>query len=240
MANPYNIASTEVSKGTKAAEAVVNKTQDIIVHPGTIFSQLRRLPNPSLARFVPELVNPATADKNPNVQTANDMSRSLFQRPGGDMIVCTLGIVGDPTLIKQDDWLYIPDPKASGTYNAPTSQTTFASTYGHVRMDTAEVVVELNVNTPLDMDMDIPGGYGNQGLYFPGPGIYRSLFSGSYKIITIKNNFSKGIFTQKLEMVRYINDTLVRQGAKVVGDAVALARADTTPSTNTNANAPPN
>ena len=150
------------------------------------------------------------------------------------MIVCELGIVGDPTLIKQDDWLYIPDPKKAVVYTAPTSQATFASTHGHVRMDTAEVVVELNVNTPLDMDMDIEGGYGNQGLYFPGPGVYRSLFSGTYKIITIKNNFSKGIFTQKLEMVRYINDTLVKQGAKVVIDAVAQGRADATPSLQVN------
>ena len=235
MADPYNIASTEVGPGTKLAEDVVSKTRDIIVHPGTIFNQLRKLANPSPFRTVPEPVNPATADKNPNVQTAKDMSRSLFQRPGGDMIVCELGIVGDPTLIKQDDWLYTPDPTAGGDYNASTSQATFASTHGHVRMDTAEVVVELNVNTPLDMDMDIEGGYGNQGLYFPGPGVYRSLFSGSYKIITIKNNFSKGIFTQKLELGRYLNDTLVRQGATVVLDAAREARDNATISTNTNA-----
>ena len=234
MTNPFNIASTEVGPGTKRAEDVVNKTRDIIVHPGTIFSQLKKLANPSPAVFRGELTNPAIADKNPNVQTAKDIARSLFSRPGGDMIVCHLGIVGDPTLIKQDDWLYTPDPTAGGNYNASTSQATFASKFGHVRMDTAEVVVEVNVNTPLDMDMDIEGGYGNQGLYFPGPGVYRSLFSGTYKIITIKNNFSKGIFTQKLEMVRYINDTLVKQGAKVVIDAVAQGRADATPSLQVN------
>ena len=222
MTNPFNIASTEVGPGTKLAENVASKTRDIIVHPGTIFSQLKKLANPTPAVFRGEPTNPATADKNPNVQTAKDIARSLplFQKPNSaDMIVCHLGIVGDPTLIKQDDWLYTPDPTAGGDYNASTSQATFASTHGHVRMDTAEVVVELNVNTPLDMDMDIEGGYGNQGLYFPGPGVYRSLFSGTYQIIIIKNNFSKGIFTQKLEMVRYINDTLVKEGAKVV-DAV--------------------
>ena len=241
MTNPFNIASTEVSRSIDDVEEVVKmeqgktKIRDEIVHPGTIFKQLKNfLANPTPAIFRGEPTNPAIADANPNVQTAKDIARSIFSRPGGDMIVCELGIVGDPTLIKQDDWLYIPDPKKAVVYTAPTSQATFASTHGHVRMDTAEVVVELNVNTPLDMDMDIEGGYGNQGLYFPGPGVYRSLFSGTYKIITIKNNFSKGIFTQKLEMVRYINDTLVKQGAKVVIDAVAQGRADATPSLQVN------
>ena len=196
MTNPFNIASTEVSRSIDDVEEVVKmeqgktKIRDEIVHPGTIFKQLKNfLANPTPAIFRGEPTNPAIADANPNVQTAKDIARSIFSRPGGDMIVCELGIVGDPTLIKQDDWLYIPDPKKAVVYTAPTSQATFASTHGHVRMDTAEVVVELNVNTPLDMDMDIEGGYGNQGLYFPGPGVYRSLFSGTYKIITIKNNF---------------------------------------------------
>lgn len=140
---------------------------------------------------------------NPAAQTTSNVMRSLYSRPTGDMVAVDLQIVGDPTLIKQDDWLYVPSPTSSTIYNSwdSFSQSAFSGQYGHIRMDTGTLIASLTINTPLDIDTD----WTDQGLVFPQPGAYRSLFSGQYKILTIKNSFSAGKFEQTLKMVRLMN-----------------------------------
>jgi hypothetical protein len=124
-----------------------------------------------------------------------------------DMIHVKLNIVGDPTLLKQDDWLYSPSPKTSINYNNwdSMSQYDFAVKYGHMRMDTAQVIVGLQINTPIDIDTD----YANTGLVFPemqrNNNQAVSLFSGQYKIILIRSTFSQGKFTHILELARIMN-----------------------------------
>ena len=128
----------------------------------------------------------------------------------GDMVSLEMRIVGDPTLIKQDDWYYGPDPTATGDYNSwnSMSQSDFISKYGHARTDTGELVVRVNVNTIYDIDADVPGA--NQGLGFPNPSLgTASLFSGQYKITTVKNEFKNGKFEQVLNLYRYVNDSVV-------------------------------
>ena len=63
------------------------------------------------------------------------------------------------------------------------------------------------------MDIDIDGI--NQGLVDPLPGVSRSLFSGEYRILTIKNIFSNGKFEQKLTMARYMNADYARVFAQI-------------------------
>ena len=123
-----------------------------------------------------------------------------------DMVHIKLGIVGDPTLLKEDDWTYSPSPSVYGDYNAwdTLSQYDFAVMYGHLRMDVAEVIVGLQINTPFDIDTD----YNNTGLVFPPMarnGVVTSLFSGRYDIVQIKSKFSKGKFDQVLELNRKFN-----------------------------------
>jgi hypothetical protein len=145
---------------------------------------------------------------NPGTQTVSNMMRSLYSKPGGDMIQLKLKIVGDPTLIKQDDWLYVPSPTTSTIYNSWDSlnQNDFAGKYGHIRMDTGALIVSVTINTPLDIDTD----WTNQGLAFPQPSTQStSLFSGRYKINTIKNIFSGGVFEQELDLIKLVNDPLV-------------------------------
>jgi hypothetical protein len=134
-----------------------------------------------------------------------DVLRSKQTTPA-DMLTVKLDIVGDPTLLKQDDWLYSPSPLTSNTYNSwdSMSQYEFSLKYGHLRMDIMPVVVGLQINTPIDADTE----YLNTGLVFPPMsrnGTSSSLFSGLYTTTTIESTFSKGRFTQLLNLVRVIN-----------------------------------
>jgi hypothetical protein len=224
----------------------------------------------------------------PGAQRASDVMKSLYSNASGDMVNVQLTIVGDPTLIKQDDWLYTPSPKggssgatsssdsigglslggignqisgmvttavtnyatnlitsginkllggvglggvsgAGGGYNA-LSQDRFAEQYGHIKMDTGEVVCSLTVNTPIDIDADIT----NQGLVYPQPGMRQSFFSGQYKILTVKNKFANGVFTQTLDMIRYNNSDAAKQfggGGGGVGAGSSSDREDDAVST---------
>ena len=144
---------------------------------------------------------------NPQAQKAGDMIKSIYSSQNGDMITIDLKILGDPMLIKQDDWLYAPSPNSAQTYNnwTTTGQDSFAISYGHLRMDAGDIIVKVNINSPIDIDTES----GNQGLVYPQMGVnnqYQSLFSGQYRIITIENRFASGKFEQTLQLVRIIND----------------------------------
>lgn len=144
----------------------------------------------------------------PDAQIGASVIDSIYTSLNGDMIALPMTIVGDPTLIKQDDWLYIPDPTVADDYNDWSSidQGTFAQKYGHIRTDVGEVVVTVTINSPIDVDTDIAGE--NQGLSFPQARYSTSLFSGQYKITKIDNRFSGGKFEQVLQLYRYNNQDI--------------------------------
>jgi len=141
---------------------------------------------------------------NPGSQVAADVLSSLYSRPGGDMLELELTIVGDPSLIKQDDWLYTPSPVNTGSdyNNTNLNQFDFYQKWGSIRMDKGQLVATVTINTPIDNDTDWTG----TGLVFPNPGSVTSLFSGQYLINTIKNTFENGKFLQVLSMTRHIHD----------------------------------
>jgi hypothetical protein len=145
----------------------------------------------------------------PNKQTATNVQRSLYTDQNQEMINVDLQIVGDPTLLKQDDWLYNPNPAGSSIFNGLLSQFDLAQQYGQIKMDNGELIVSLRINTPNDLDSDIT----NQGLMTPPIGSTPSIFSGQYKVITIKNNFSAGKFTQTLNLVRLTNSDIIDSSA---------------------------
>ena len=183
-----------------------------------------------LAKYIPQLklvpsVTPmrykhVIGDKNttigmnvkqrPAAQMAADTLKTIYgATPSGsnDMINVPLTIVGDPTLIKQDDWLYAPSPTKSAEYNAwdSQSQAEFVAKYGHLRMDAGQLVVTLTFNTPIDIDTD----WANNGLVYPAT-TRTALFSGQYHIITIENRFRNGKFEQLLNLSRFMNTDYVQ------------------------------
>jgi len=153
-----------------------------------------------------------------------DVLKSKQQKTDADMLVIKLDIVGDPTLMKQDDWLYSPSPNTSGDYNNwhTLSQAEFANKYGHIRMDIMPVVIGLQINTPVDADNE----YLNTGLTFPPMtrnGTSSSVFSGLYTTTTINNVFSKGTFTQTVNCVRIDNQEYNAGSAPVTNGSSATS-----------------
>lgn len=158
------------------------------------------------------------------------------QTTSADMLSVKLEIVGDPTLLKQDDWLYSPSPLTSNTYNDwdTMGQYEFCLKYGHLRMDVMPVVVGIQINTPIDEDTE----YLNTGLVFPPMsrnGTTSCLFSGLYTTTVIESMFSKGQFKQTVSLVRILNQEYNNQTEpKVNSSAVDQNQKNSRESTPTN------
>ena len=131
--------------------------------------------------------NAATAGaankRDPMSQFTADIQTHLFGRPSGDLVTLDMTIIGDPDFIKQDDLF------AGAVTDA-------ASLNNSVPMDTGEVYIQVNFNTPTDYD-DETGLTKSQT---------KSKFSGIYRLLTIMNQFQQGKFTQKLNAVRIFGD----------------------------------
>jgi hypothetical protein len=186
------------------------------------YPQLTQPKYRSLVGNQAQQLGPGNITQDPNKMLATDVVHTLYTNSAGDMINLELTIVGDPTLIKQDDWLYSPNPSSS-IYNSwdSLSQADFCTKYGHIRMDSGMLVVNITVNTVVDIDTD----WQNQGLMAPNPPV-KSLFSGLYKIITIKSSFLDGQFTQTLSMVRTSNsDTITNSTPTNAANSGAASRA---------------
>jgi hypothetical protein len=142
-------------------------------------------------------------EKNPSSLRAADALRSIYSKMSGDMIRVSLTIVGDPTLLKQDDWLFnTKTPKTTVTVN---QQAFTADNNGYISMDSAELLVTVTIRTPIDQDPVT-------GLVTPDVTTSPSLFSGVYRLIKIDNKFSGGQFAQILDLARvpfqdYVNSS---------------------------------
>lgn len=132
---------------------------------------------------------PASSDS--KAVLVNDFAKSALSSSRGDMINVNLKIVGDPELIKQDDIFYNP-------MNNPDQRTASAQSIdpktSSVMYDVGEVFALVTFRTPLDFDPTT-----GMAVY---DSIDQSVFSGVYKVITVDNEFSKGQFTQTLNMIR--------------------------------------
>jgi len=149
--------------------------------------------------------------KNRDAQVAADVFHSMFTSSAGDMVAVKLTINGDPTLIKQDDWLYVPTP-GSDYYVQGQDRYNFTVTYGSIPMDIAEVPVSLTVKSYWDSDTE----HNDAGLgWANGTNAGVTSFSGLFYIATIENNFRAGQFTQDLNLIRYMNSSIYDQAAVI-------------------------
>lgn len=128
---------------------------------------------------------------------------SIYSNAIGEMIKAQLKIIGDPMWIKQDEvyvdpkvWVYKNTPSAGsdgvgGGYPPDPN----SSTNGSLIMDAGDVVCWVDVKVPTDID-DATGGIRQST---------QSVFTGAYRALEVTSNFSRGIFTQTLELIRYLN-----------------------------------
>jgi hypothetical protein len=128
-----------------------------------------------------------TGSQQRSVYAASDVINNTILDARGDMINVKLSILGDPQFIKQDDVFY-----NLGVAN----KTSLFTPNNSFWMDDGELYVLVNFRSPVDYDE-------STGLAIPYLNKYSySEFTGVYKIITISNTFTKGKFTQVLDLVR--------------------------------------
>lgn len=211
-----NLTSTQTTAGTGVDNVLANAPM-VMLSPNWLAASgvvpaIGKVPNLNPIRYSIQGVDQKAVTgfglgQDSNKATAADAIESTFSYTYSDMITVDLTIVGDPTLVKQDDWLYVPDPTVGSNYNSwdvlPNDQ--FAKTYGHIRMDVGALIVQLNVQSSVDIDTD----WTNQGLMFPLPGTNKSLFTGLYKIASITNQFTGSEFTQVLKLYRLMNSDYI-------------------------------
>ena len=125
-------------------------------------------------------------------ETVKQVSNNIMS-PSGDMISVKLKIIGDPDFIKQDDIFFGPGDKKSDDLDRTPN--------GSLITDTGEIFCRLSFKTPSDYDPVT-------GLAIPGTGGYtEGIFSGIYRILSVKSSFANGKFEQELDLVRYQNQT---------------------------------
>jgi hypothetical protein len=180
--------TTEDQKDDSTAKPDPVNVQNTVVHP--VSGQA-------------DMVNPASVDS--KAVLVNDFSKSIMSSSRGDMINVKLKIIGDPEMIKQDDIFYNPaNNPAQGTNEIIDTKS------NSIIYDAGEVFALLTFRTPVDWD--------------PASGLMQfdeaeySVFSGVYKIIQVENEFSRGQFTQTLDLIRLFDqpawDTLEGSGIK--------------------------
>lgn len=151
----------------------------------------------------------------------------------GDMINVKLKILGDPDFIKQDDIFY-------NSFFFQKKDIRINGNGGSLWMDTGNLTIQLNINSPVDYDDTFGLAVPNRDPY---GGIFTyNAFSGIYKIITIENHFYKGKFEQTLDIVRSpiqnVNqlrsaDQKLQENREQLNKALSLAK-------NVNSNRPTN
>ena len=122
--------------------------------------------------------------------TAARQAHDIFVN-GVDMILTNMTILGDP--------YYLGD-SGMGNYNA--QKTNFENLNADQSMDyqNGEVDVIVNFRTPIDIDA-------SKGAYTMGPTSLINKFSGLYKVLQVESKFSRGRFTQNLQLSRRIGQT---------------------------------
>ena len=180
----------------------------------------------------------------PTAAAAADVQQSLYTTAGGDMIQGDLRIIGDPQFIKQDDIFYPPfnvvDPISGKKGTPPATSDPRLIADGSLEMDSREVYVEVTFKMPSDVN-EITGLVDFSSDYQQ-----TSMFSGMYRVLTVKNTFSGGKFEQVLSIVRlprqtsleYSRDNQTSQRSETdekstVIDAVPAPKTTTTNNTST-------
>ena len=150
-------------------------------------------------------VNSMNSATNPEEKVIGDLRKSLYTSQRGDMLNIKLSITGDPAFIKQDDVFYNPGAPdtykefsvtgSNGTQNVPINPST-----GQIIFDAEQVYVKVNFKNAIDIDDTI--GIVNKQEVLQNGRRTDGTFTGVYKVLQVGSQFSRGQFTQTLELIR--------------------------------------
>ena len=137
------------------------------------------------------------------------VAESVYSSARGEMLNVNMKIIGDPAFIKQDD-MFTGVARALATADARESsgltgqdttidaEKSLENTNNSLRMDEGDLLVWVNLRLPVDMDSQTGGVRKEQVGDI-------SSFTGVYKVLMVENEFSRGQFTQNLQMIRYMD-----------------------------------
>jgi hypothetical protein len=165
---------------------------------------------------------------NPDEKIIGDLKKSIYTSQRGDMLNIKMNIIGDPAFIKQDDIYYNPGAPNSykefsvsgskGNQTVPINPTT-----GQIIFDAQQVYVRLNVKNAVDINDSI--GIVNQQHVLRNGRQTDGTFSGVYRVLRVDSQFSRGQFTQTLDLIR-MPDALPEVPKPVASPIVADSAAD--------------
>lgn len=152
--------------------------------------------------------NSMNTSTNPNEKIVADLKKSLYTSQRGDALNIKLQIIGDPDFIKQDDIFFNPGSpeeyaRLLGERFANSTAPIAAS--GQILFDAEQVNVRVQFKNAVDIDDSI--GIVNKQDKLTNGRTTDGTFSGVYKVLQVESNFSRGEFSQTLDLVR-IPDTL--------------------------------
>jgi len=143
--------------------------------------------NPSVSN-----TNIGGAQVHTETQIARQFNDALMNSPV-DLVSIDFSILGDP--------YYIAD-SGMGNYSAGSTALSNLTKNGSMDYQSGEVDINMNFRTPVDYNED-------GTMYFPGGGTKPvGAFSGLYQVLTVRNNFRGGVFTQDLSCIRRRNQDI--------------------------------
>jgi hypothetical protein len=140
----------------------------------------------------------------PDEQVITDLKGSIYTRQRGDALNIKLQIVGDPAFIKQDDiFINAGSPDEYNSYlNSRLALNTLRpiAADGQILFDAEQIFVRVNFKNSVDINDSL--GIVNQQDVLENGRRTDGTFSGIYRVLDVQNDFSRGLFTQTLHLVR--------------------------------------
>lgn len=140
---------------------------------------------------------------NPEDKIVADLKKSIYTSQRGDLLNIKLQIVGDPAFIKQDDIYYNPGSPAKYLEFSQSRTNNLAAPItasGQILFDAEQVYVKINFKNAVDINDSI--GIVNKQDILTNGRTTDGTFTGVYRVLTVTSEFSRGQFTQTLDLVR--------------------------------------
>ena len=139
---------------------------------------------------------------------ANDLMANIYSG-SVDTLSMSMEIVGDPGYLQQEEFTINPLTASRKISTDDPNARTYKD--GSLIMSDKNLLVKVNFKFPTDIDTEtglikLPGK-NDSARRSGGTDDTMNAFTGIYKILTIENTLSGGLFKQKLEMIRLYSDT---------------------------------
>lgn len=139
---------------------------------------------------------------------ANDLMANIYSG-SVDTLSMSMEIVGDPGYLQQEEFTVSPSTASRKISNDNPNARTYKD--GSLIMSDKNLLVKVNFKFPTDIDTETGlikfPGKDDSARRSGGTDDTMNAFTGIYKILTIENTLSGGLFKQKLEMIRLYSDT---------------------------------